>query len=97
MPSAPRILGHSQLLVVTHLGQVQVFDAHRGAVIGNAMDLVDNVDPADFTRGLSDCGPARAGCPVAAAPGFAAARGMVGLGLWQTGAPATVFTAWMLH
>ena len=88
MPSTPRFLGHSQLLVVTHLGQVQVFDAHRGIVVGNSMDLVDGVDPADFTRGLADCGPARAGCPVAAAPAFAAASGMVVVGLWQPGAPA---------
>ncbi len=97
MPSTPRMLGHSQLLVVTHLGQVQVFDAHRGTVVGNATDLVDNVDPADFTRGLSDCGPAREGCPVAAAPAFAAANGMVVLGLWQPGAPAPVLTALKYH
>ncbi len=63
MPSTPRFLGHSQLLVVTHLGQVQVFDAHRGIVVGNSMDLVDGVDPADFTRGLADCGPARRRLP----------------------------------
>jgi outer membrane protein assembly factor BamB len=97
MPSTPRFLEHSQLLVVTHLGQVQVFDAHRGTVIGNAIDLVDNVDPADFTRGLSDCAPARAGCPVAAAPAFAAASGMVVVGLWQPGAPAPVLTALKYH
>ena len=35
MPSTPRILDHGQLLVVTHLGQVQVFDSHRGTVVGN--------------------------------------------------------------
>ncbi len=93
MPSTPRILGHNQLLVVTHLGQVQVFDAHRGTVVGNAIDLVDNVDPADFTRGLSDCGPALAGCPVAAAPAFAPSSGTVVLGIWQPGAPAPVLTA----
>jgi outer membrane protein assembly factor BamB len=97
MPSTPRFLGHSQLLVVTHLGQVQVFDAHRGITVGNSIDLVDNIDPADFTRGLSDCGPAQAGCPVAAAPAFAAASGTVVLGLWQPGAPAAVLTALKYH
>ena len=90
MPSTPRILGHGQLLVVTHLGQVQVFDGHRGIAVGNSVDLVDNVDPSDFTRGLSDCGPARAGCPIAAAPAFAASNGMVVLGLWEPGAPAAI-------
>lgn len=97
MPSTPRFLEDSQLLVVTHLGQVQVFDAHRGTVVGNSMDLVDDVDPADFTRGLSDCQPARAGCPIAAAPAFAAASGMVVLGLWQPGAPAAVLVGLKYH
>src|ERR1700761_2122313 len=59
MPSTPRILDHGQLLVVTHLGQVQVFDGHRGSVVGNSVDLVDNVDPSDFTRGLAGRGPAK--------------------------------------
>src|ERR1700749_4636839 len=97
MPSTPRFLGHSQLLVVTHLGQVQVFNAHRGIVVGNSMDLVDSVDPADFIRGLSDCGPARPGCPVAAAPAFAAANGMVVVGLWQPGAPVAALAALKYH
>lgn len=97
LPSTPRLLGHGQLLVVTHLGQVQIFDAHRGTVVGNSMDLVDNVDPADFTRGLADCAPARAGCPVAVAPAFAPRTGLVVVGLWQPGAPAPVLTALKYH
>jgi outer membrane protein assembly factor BamB len=97
MPTTPRFLGHGQMLVVTHLGQVQVFDAHRGIVVGNSMDLVEGVDPADFTRGLADCAPARDGCPVSAAPAFAAANGMVVIGLWQPGAPAPVLTALKYH
>ena len=36
MPLTPRLLGHNQLLVVTHLGQVLVFDAHRGVVVGES-------------------------------------------------------------
>ena len=35
MPSTPRFLGGGQLLVATHLGQVLVFDAHRGEVVGS--------------------------------------------------------------
>jgi outer membrane protein assembly factor BamB len=97
LPSTPRILQNSQLLVVTHLGQVQVFDGHRGITVGNSVDLVDNVDPADFTRGLSDCAPARAGCPIAAAPAFSAASGMVVVGLWQPGAPAAVLVGLKYH
>jgi outer membrane protein assembly factor BamB len=66
-------------------------------VVGNSVDLVDNVDPSDFTRGLSDCGPARAGCPIAAAPAFAASNGMVVLGLWEPGAPAAVLVGLKYH
>jgi outer membrane protein assembly factor BamB len=97
LPSTPRILQNSQLLVVTHLGQVQVFDGHRGITVGNSVDLVDNVDPTDFTRGLSDCAPARAGCPIAAAPAFSAASGMVVVGVWQPGAPAAVLAGLKYH
>ena len=98
MPSTPRILGHGQLLVVTHLGQVQVFDGHRGIVVGNSLDLVDNVDPSDFTRGLADCETAQAGCPIAAAPAFSTAdSAMVVLGLWEPDAPASVLVGLKYH
>ncbi len=49
MPTTPRILAPDHLLVVTHLGQVLVFDAHRGTVIGTPLDLVEGVDPTDST------------------------------------------------
>lgn len=88
MPLTPRLLGSGQLLVTTHLGQVLVFDAHRGTVVGNPIDLVEGVDPTDAQRGLGDCAPARPRCPIAAAPAFSAASGMIVLGLWQPGAPA---------
>jgi outer membrane protein assembly factor BamB len=86
MPGTPRFLGHGQLLVATHLGQVLVFDAHRGEVVGSPLDLVEGVDPTDAARGLADCAPARPGCPVAAAPAFSAVNGTVVLGVWQPGA-----------
>ena len=86
MPSTPRILGDGLLLVVTHLGQVLVFDAHRGTVVGTPLDLVDGVDPNDFRRGLSDCPAARPDCPVAAAPAFSPASNTVLVSLWQPGA-----------
>ena len=59
MPHHPAdLLAPGQLLVVTHLGQVLVFDAHRGTVVGTPLDLVDGVDPTDSQRGLGDCQPA---------------------------------------
>ena len=83
MPLTPRILAPDQLLVVTHLGQVLVFDAHKGTVVGAPLDLVAGVDPTDSTRGLADCQPARPRCPVAAAPAFSQSSGIVVLGVWQ--------------
>ncbi|MEH3135224.1 MAG: PQQ-binding-like beta-propeller repeat protein [Mycolicibacterium neoaurum] len=92
MPMTPRLLDPGHLLVFTHLGQVLVFDAHRGTVIGTPLDLVAGVDPTDSQRGLDDCVTERSGCPVAAAPAFSADTGMLVAGLWQPGAPAPVLT-----
>lgn len=86
MPTTARILDPGHLLVVTHLGQVLVFDAHRGSVVGSPLDLVAGVDPQDSERGLADCRPARPRCPVAAAPAFAAGAGIIVLSLWEPNA-----------
>jgi hypothetical protein len=73
MPTTPRILVPDQLLVVTHLGQVLVFDAHKGTVVGTPLDLIGGVNPTDSNRGLADCQgcattPARARCSPANGP-----------------------------
>lgn len=93
MPTTARFLGGGQLLVVTHLGQVLVFDAHRGTVSGTPLDLVEGIDPTDATRGLEDCARSLPGCPVAAAPAFSSAAGRVVVGVWQPGAKTSVLTA----
>ena len=93
MPTTARFLAPGRLLVVTHLGQVLVFDAHRGEVIGTPLDLVDGVDPTDPFRGLSDCQQSQPACPVATAPAYSATAGIAILGLWQPGAKASVLTA----
>ena len=90
MPTTPRILAPGHLLVVTHLGQVLLFDAQRGTVIGTPLDLVAGVDPTDSERGLADCRLGRPRCPVASAPAFAASTGVVVINVWQPGAPAPV-------
>ena len=93
MPTTARFLDPGRLLVVTHLGQVLVFDAHRGEVTGTPLDLVDGVNPTDPFRGLTDCQQSLPGCPIAAAPAYSAKSGIVVLGLWQPGATAPVLTA----
>jgi outer membrane protein assembly factor BamB len=90
MPTTPRILAPDQLLVVTHLGQVLVFDAHKGIVVSTPLDLVADVNPTDATRGLADCQPMRPRCPVAAAPAFSSATGIVVISLWEPNAAAPV-------
>jgi outer membrane protein assembly factor BamB len=90
MPTTARILAPDHLLVVTHLGQVLLFDAHRGTVIGTPLDLVAGVDPTDSQRGLADCRLGLPRCPVASAPAFAANTNMVVVPVWQPGAPASV-------
>ncbi|RFZ52820.1 Outer membrane protein assembly factor BamB [Mycobacterium marinum] len=97
MPSTPRFLGNGHLLVATHLGQMLVFDAHRGKIVGSPMDLVEGVDPTDPARGLADCAPARQGCPVAAAPAFSKVNGIVVVGVWQPGAPAAGLVGLKYH
>ena len=62
MPTHAQNAVAGNLLVVPHLGQVLVFDAHRGAVVGTSLDLVAGVDPPR-PRGLADCRAARPGMP----------------------------------
>jgi outer membrane protein assembly factor BamB len=90
LPMTPRILAPGQLLVITHLGQVLVFDAHRGTTIGTSLDLVDGVDPTDAQRGLADCRLGRPLCPISAAPAFSPASNVVVVGLWEPNAAAPV-------
>ncbi len=93
MPMTPRLLGDNHLLVVTHLGQVLVFDAHRGVVAGNPIDLVGGIDPTDSTRGLADCARSGPECPIAAAPAFFAGTGTIVVPVWQPGEPHATLTA----
>ena len=93
MRPTARFLAPGELMVVTHLGQVLVFDAHRGVVDGTPLDLVEGVNPTDPFRGLTDCAQSLPGCPVASAPAYSEASGIAVLGLWQPGAPASVLTA----
>jgi outer membrane protein assembly factor BamB len=93
MPMTPRFVSGGRLLVITHLGQVQVVDAHSGDMIGSAVDLVAGVDPTDSQRGLTECQSAGPRCPVAAAPAFSAQAGLIVVGIWEPGAPAATLAA----
>ena len=90
MPMTMRFLSPGRLLVLTHLGQVLVFDAQRGTVVGTSLDLVAGLDPRDSFRGLDDCRSGGPDCPVAAAPAFSEAAGLVVAPLWEPGADAPV-------
>lgn len=90
LPLTTRMVAPGRLLVVTHLGQVLVFDAHRGTVTGTSLDLIEGLDPTDSERGLGDCRLGRPGCPVAAAPAYSEATGMIVLSLWEPDADKPV-------
>ncbi len=97
MPTTARFLGAGQLLVVTHLGQVVVFDSHRGTVMGTPVDLVEGLDPTDSTRGLTDCAQELPQCPVAAPPAFAASTSTIVVSLWQPGATSSALVGLQYH
>ncbi len=90
MPTTPRILAPGQLLVVTHLGQVLVFDAHKGIVVGTRwIWSAASIRPTP----LGDWPIANRrghGCPVAAAPAFSSATGIVVVSLWEPNAAAPI-------
>jgi outer membrane protein assembly factor BamB len=93
MPTTARFLDPGRLLVVTHLGQVLVFDSHRGEVSSTPLDLVAGINPTDATRGLTDCQQSLPGCPIAAAPAYSPASQTAVVAVWQPGAKASVLTA----
>jgi outer membrane protein assembly factor BamB len=93
MPLTARFIDGNRLLVITHLGQAQVVDAHRGDMIGSAVDMVGGVNPTDSERGLTDCQPAGPRCPIGAAPAFSPSTGLIVTGVWQPNAPAATLTA----
>ncbi len=97
MPTTARFVGGGQLLVVTHLGQVLVFDSHGGEVTGTPLDLVDGLDPTDSTRGLADCAHGLPQCPVAAPPAYAAATRTIVVSLWQPGAKVPTLVGLQYH
>jgi outer membrane protein assembly factor BamB len=97
MPTTARFLGGGQLLVVTHLGQVLVFDSHSGEVTGTPLDLVEGLDPTDPTRGLTDCAHGLPQCPVSAPPAYAAPTRMIVVNLWLPGAKASTLVGLQYH
>ncbi len=97
MPTTTRFLDPGQLLVITHLGQVLVFDSHRGEVAGTPLDLVAGIDPTDAVRGLTDCQQSLPGCPVASAPAYSSASQTAVVGVWQPGAKASVLVGLRYH
>jgi outer membrane protein assembly factor BamB len=89
MPTTTRFLGGRRIIKKKHLGQVLVFESHRGVVTGTPVDLVAGLDPKDATRGLDDCRQALPQCPVSAPPAFSAASNMIVVGVWQPDAKAS--------
>lgn len=88
-------LKDGNVLVVTHLGQVNVLDTTSGQHSMPILDLLPSpsysdgpVEFGDPTAGVQDCADGGAACPVAAAPAFDATSGTLYLVLWRAGAIA---------
>ncbi len=63
-----KFAGNGRILVITHIGQVMVLDAHSGDPMGPSWGLVPNLTVSDPADGIADCPLAGPGCPVAAPP-----------------------------
>lgn len=88
-------LKDGNVLVVTHLGQVNVLDTTTGLQQMPILDLLPSpsfsdgpVEFGDPTAGVQECAGGGAACPVAAAPAFDAQSGTLYLVLWRAGAVA---------
>lgn len=76
------------LLVVTHLGQVEVLDAVNGRTVSPPIELAKVQNRADAAQGLSDCPAFGPACPVASPAAYDARSGRIVLSFWPAGAPA---------
>lgn len=88
-------LKDGNVLVVTHLGQINLLDTTTGLQQMPIHDLLPQPSfrdgPVEFgnpAAGMPDCADGGAACPVAAAPAFDADSGTLYLVLWRTGAIA---------
>ena len=84
--------------MVTHLGQVLVFDAHRGDVIGTPLDLVDGRRPDRFAARARRLRAAHGRAARSRRrPPSRPATGMVVIALWQPDAPAPMLVGLQYH
>ncbi|MGL6234923.1 MAG: PQQ-binding-like beta-propeller repeat protein [Segniliparus sp.] len=87
-PVGSGFTGDGNLLVVTHLGQVEVLDAVNGRTVSAPIELVPVQNRADAAQGLADCAAHGPSCPVASPAAYDARSGRIVLSFWPPGAAA---------
>ena len=85
-PIGSAFTGDGNLLVVTHLGQIEVLDTVNGRTASPPIELVPVSNRADSAQGLADCAVHGPHCPVASPPAYDSRSGRFVLSFWSPGA-----------
>ncbi|NUS42311.1 MAG: PQQ-like beta-propeller repeat protein [Mycobacteriaceae bacterium] len=100
-PQSAQFTADGNVLVVTHLGEVDVFDRQTGKVAAGPYRLQgepDHLAQANMSwpsadKGLDDCFTGKSGCTVAGAPALETASGRFYLTAWLPNASAASLVA----
>ncbi|ADG98718.1 conserved hypothetical protein [Segniliparus rotundus DSM 44985] len=87
-PIGSALTSDGNLLVVTHLGQIEVVNSINGQIVSPPVELVPVADRADAAHGLADCASRGPQCPVASQPAYDPGSGRFVFSFWPPGAPA---------
>jgi outer membrane protein assembly factor BamB len=87
-PIGSALTSDGNLLVVTHLGQIEVVNSINGDIVSPPVELVPVADRADATHGLDDCASRGPQCPVTSQPAYDPGSGRFVFSFWPPGAPA---------
>lgn len=93
MPQPIAMFADGHLLVITHMGQVNVLKAANGYKHAESVNLVPTVPMPDADIGLEECVDAGAGCAVANSPALDVDTGKFYLTLRTPGATTTSLVA----
>jgi outer membrane protein assembly factor BamB len=89
VPVSAKFAAPGLVLMVSHLGQILLFNAQTGQLAAPGMALRPNADPAQPLYGLGDCVSAGPRCPVQAPPAVDTSRERFYLNYWPEGVIAS--------
>lgn len=89
VPLSAKFAAPGLVLMVTHLGQILLFDSQTGKLAAPGMSLRPDADPGQPLYGLGDCVSAGPRCPVQAPPAVDTERERFYLNYWPEGTIAS--------